>query len=304
MYSIVGSGFGLYGYLPALVRLDKNNHIVLPQKYREKILSRKELKGFDRDILWASSSEEALKKTTDLIMAVPPSAQYSIVKKIVKESNIETINLEKPIAPSAELSEDLLDFLDFHEIKYVIGYSFFYLNLQDKFDYLIAREEDIYWNWEFMAHHFSMNLDNWKRYHDVGGGVLRFYGIHMIALLSALGYDNVAHSILTQDNINEPHLWKASFSGAGIPLCNISLNCKSKNNIFDVSNDSLGTVISSRDPFDLITEDVKDLDNRVPILRKIIDKSSYRQYKLKSLYRDINKLWKKVEETTKIMKTC
>ena len=46
MYSIIGSGFGLYGYLPAIIKLHKKG-VVLPEKYKEKILLRPELKEFD-----------------------------------------------------------------------------------------------------------------------------------------------------------------------------------------------------------------------------------------------------------------
>ena len=123
MYSIIGSGFGLYGYLPAIIKLQKKG-LVLPEKYKEKILLRPELREFEKDILWVKDSDEALIKTTHLIVAVPPNTQYSLVKKIVKKTNIKTIYLEKPIAPSVEKSNDLLKFLDLNKVKYVVGYSF------------------------------------------------------------------------------------------------------------------------------------------------------------------------------------
>ena len=303
MYSIVGSGFGLYGYLPAIIKLHGSKSVVLPEKYREKVLSRKELSGFDKDILWVKNSEDALAKATDLIMATPPSIQYSLVKQIVNETNIRSISLEKPIAPTADMSNDLLDFLDAHKVSYAIGYSFCYLNLQTKFDSMISAKQDIYWSWKFMAHHFSMNLNNWKRYHDTGGGVLRFYGVHIIAFLSTLGYKNIINSTLIEDNYNEPHTWEASISGDCLPICHVTLNCKSSKDVFDICNAKFGNMVSSKDPFNLITDDVGQLDRRVSILTKILNKDLYGQYKLKSVYKSINNLWKEVERVTKVINT-
>jgi len=303
MYSIVGSGFGLYGYLPAIIKLHGNQSVVLPEKYRKKLLDRKELSEFDKDILWVKDSNDALAKTTELIIATPPHIQYNIVKKIINETNIRSLVLEKPIAPTVEMSDDLLDFLDMHKVNYVIGYSFCYLNLQTKFDSIIRANQDIYWSWEFMAHHFSMNLRNWKRFHDSGGGVLRFYGIHMIAFLSTLGYNNVISSVLQEANPKEPYTWKASISGDGLPTCHLMVNCKSSKDVFDIGNAKFGKIVSSKDPFNLISDDFGQLDRRVFMLTKTLNKDLYREYKISSVYKSINNLWKEFERVTKVVNT-
>jgi hypothetical protein len=301
MYSIIGSGFGLYGYLPAIVSLHKKG-LVLPEKYRKKILSRPELRKFEKDIVWAKNRREVLEKTTDLIIAVPPCIQYDLVKKIVKETRIKTLYLEKPIAPTPEMSNNLLKFLDLNKVTYVIGYSFLYLDLQSKFNILIGEKKDIDWTWNFMAHHFSMNLKNWKRYHDIGGGALRFYGIHIIALLSTLGYSNIISSTLVADHPNEPYIWKASISGKSLPVCHVMINCKSNQSKFNISNKSLGNIVTSKDPFDTVANKSNQLDQRVVVLARALNMEFYTQNNLKSVYSNINKLWGKVERSTKIIK--
>ena len=50
---IVGSGFGLYGYLPALVEVGKMN-VILPGRYKDKFLARSELKIYADYIHWVS----------------------------------------------------------------------------------------------------------------------------------------------------------------------------------------------------------------------------------------------------------
>ena len=68
-------------------------------------------------------------------------------------------------------------------------------------------------NWEFMAHHYINNLDTWKNKHSHGGGALRFYGIHVIALLAYVGYNNIIKSKLSLDLAGNPYQWSAIFSG-------------------------------------------------------------------------------------------
>lgn len=301
MYSIIGSGFGLYGYLPAIINLHKKD-LVLPEQYRKKILSRPELREFEKDIVWIKNRREVLEKTTDLIIAVPPYIQYDLVKKIVKETKIKTLYLEKPIAPTPEMSNNLLKFLDLNKVTYVIGYSFLYLDLQSKFNILIGEKKDIDWTWSFMAHHFSMNLKNWKRYHDIGGGALRFYGIHIIAFLSTLGYNNIISSTLVADHPNEPYIWKASISGKSLPVCHVMINCKSDQSKFNISNKSLSNIVTSKDPFDTVANKSNQLDQRVVVLTRALNMEFYTQNNLQSVYSNINKLWGKVERSTKIIK--
>ena len=300
MYSIIGSGFGLYGYLPAIIKIHKKG-VVLPEKYKEKILLRPELKEFEKDITWVKDRDEALMRTTDLIIAVPPNIQYSIVKKIVKKTNIKTVYLEKPIAPTVEMSNELLKLLDLSKVNYVIGYSFLYLDLHDKFNSLTGESQEIYWNWTFMAHHFLMNLNNWKRYHDVGGGVLRFYGIHVIAFLSMCGYRDVKTSTLIEHQATEPHIWQASISGEKLPICHVKIDCKSNQQMFNISNEKFDNIVSLEDPFNLVVEDLGFLDRRVAVLIKTLNTELDTKYKLKQMYANINKLWGKVEKFSKVI---
>jgi len=48
---------------------------------------------------------------------------------------------------------------------------------------------------QLKADHFKNNKDNWKRDHKQGGGPLRFYGIHLIAVLAELGYTSSRQSL-------------------------------------------------------------------------------------------------------------
>ena len=75
-------------------------------------------------------------------------------------------------------------------------------------------------------------MDTWKNKHSHGGGVLRFYGIHVIALLAHVGYNNIIKSKLSLDLAGNPYQWSAIFSGKDVPNINVSVNSRSEKNLF------------------------------------------------------------------------
>ena len=58
---ILGSGFGLYGYLPAMYKISKN--IFLNIKYQKK-LKKNELKRFLKKIIWYNEKNKLKKLIT------------------------------------------------------------------------------------------------------------------------------------------------------------------------------------------------------------------------------------------------
>ena len=131
--------------------------------------------------------------------------QKLIIKKCLEVKTIESIFLEKPLAPSPLESAKVLNFLNASEIDYAINYTFIYIGLLQKQFLSEALQGVFNLKWDFMAHHYINNVDTWKRKHELGGGALRFYGIHIIALLAYLGYKNVIESEL--NNINMCICW-------------------------------------------------------------------------------------------------
>ena len=45
-FGILGSGFGLYGYLPSIL-LNGYSRVIIPKKTKSKFMAREELKRFD-----------------------------------------------------------------------------------------------------------------------------------------------------------------------------------------------------------------------------------------------------------------
>ena len=74
IHAIIGSGFGLYGYLPALTE-EFGASVVLPEQYRDKAASRPELVRFLGGVRWESDLDRALAVASTVVIAATPAAQ-------------------------------------------------------------------------------------------------------------------------------------------------------------------------------------------------------------------------------------
>ena len=104
-----------------------------------------------------------------------------------------------------------------------------------------------------MAHHFRHGLDNWKRREELGGGPLRFFGIHVVALLAELGYEQVEWSQTFGQSKSDKEKWAARFSGSTLPRCDVSVDTRSTVESFAIIEARAQretAVVSLRTPFD------------------------------------------------------
>ena len=157
MFTIFGSGFGLYGYLPALIDGVKGQ-VCLPRKYLEVVRARGDLRLLEREILWVEDEVDAVLHSKKVVVSVKPSQQFDVVRRCVSAGFRGHFFLEKPLAESPQEAVKLLDFLDDSGVGYSIGYSFLYIDelkrsLSNNYD-----AKQLLLNWEFMAHHFAKNL--------------------------------------------------------------------------------------------------------------------------------------------------
>merc|ERR1711991_704540 len=141
--------------------------------------------------MWVDNQKVSIEKSNNVIIAVPPIKQSIMIKKCLEFKTIKNIFLEKPLAQSPIESSMVLNILNTSKVNYAINYSFIYLELLHKKLLSVNLKCELNLNWEFMAHHYIKNLDTWKNKHSHGGGALRFYGIHVIALLAYVGYNNI-----------------------------------------------------------------------------------------------------------------
>ena len=118
-YLILGSGFGLYGYLPAVLS-KKSNIVYLEKKYKKIINSRKDLNIYKNKIIWIQNFLNSLEIIDYLIIAKRPSDQVKIIKKIINRKNtLKKIFLEKPIAKNPLAAKNLLNILKKKKINWI-----------------------------------------------------------------------------------------------------------------------------------------------------------------------------------------
>ena len=153
-----------------------------------------------------------------------------------------------------------------------------------------------------MADHFSRNVESWKMDHAQGGGAIRFYGIHVIALLAEWGYDQVvSSSVETQNSQHGFYNWNASFRGAGLPTFLVNIDSKSNSSCFKVNlrnNDQ--ALFEGVSPFDPVLNNltVNEQDTRCIYLTDALQEL----FELLKTYpiriEDCIKLWHLVEAKT------
>ncbi len=303
MIGIIGSGFALYGYLPAIVQMDIK--VCLLERSREKFENRLELESYADKILWVDNISSMLKLTSTIVISIPPIEQEKLLDQLINSNLNLSLILEKPLATTPDLSRKILKRLKGSEIRYIISYSFLYTYWHTELENVLNRfnlnsNYNLKISWNFKAHHFKNDLDNWKRYSHLGGGVIRFYSIHLFPLIVNLKLKVPKMVHLNGYSENEPYKCDMTFYGSkNSPTCYIEVNCDSEKEEFSINltkkNNSIYNY-SGINPFGSNNYN-NSLDDRIPILKRIISQLSdfsSQDYNHK-LYVKIVNLWDKLE---------
>lgn len=292
MFAIVGSGFGLYGYLPALVESGAGP-VVLPRAYEPRVRARHELLPYVDDIRWAGDEAGALALADAVVIAVPPRRQEETVRRCLALPGIRRLVMEKPVAVDPQRAAALMEAIESSRRRYRVGYSLLHTRWATALTWPTAPGR-VELRWSFMAHHFAHGLANWKRAAAEGGGALRFFGIHLFALLARHGYDRVIASALHGDNA-EPARWTATFTGPGRPECTVDVDSRSETQRFEIRADG-GALVALAEPF--AQEAVSDRgrgDRRVGVLQNLLATFDEPDAGWQQLYRTANALWRDAE---------
>jgi len=306
---IIGAGFGLYGYLPAVLHCEKQ--VILTERARGKFSSRKELEQFSDQIVWVNDVDELLEIVDTLVISTAPDIQKKLVSRSVLRKNIKNFVLEKPLASNARDANVIINLLEKHDKNFRINYSFFYSiwfkNLECIFlDESRNRNLDLDIVWNFKAHHYANNLSNWKRFSSQGGGVINFFAIHLIAVIARLNFIRIISSEVKGFNTDDIFYFSAVVNNENANVCNIRVNADSESNLFKItlreSNSSIeeNILFESESPFEEILEnkELLDLDIRVPLIYQLLKEVKEQTINddLISLYKSINEMWSEFEK--------
>ncbi len=301
----------MYCYLPAAATLLKEP-VFLLNKYKLIIDSRQELFSLKDQIIWLESEEELIQTADSLVISRRPIDQEALVSKCLAQTNLKRIMFEKPLATSPHKAQKILDQVVNSDKYCSVGFTFRFTNwaMQLKEKLLngeFSEHESINLSWHFMADHFNRNIESWKMDHTQGGGAIRFYGIHVIALLAELGYKNVASSSVSTSKSNSKlnyYRWSASFTGSQLPTFFFNLDSKSNSSCFKVKlrNDEQA-LFEGLGPFDPVLNNltVIEQDTRCFYLTCALQELIELSKPYPTGIEDCIKLWQLVEAQTVII---
>jgi len=298
-WGILGGGFGIYGYIPALAQRSISRIVVL-EKHIDVINKREELKQYRSLIETASTREEIIKESNSLIISVPPLIQEKYLA-CMGANNYKYLVLEKPLAATPNEACKILEKSISLSESMRIGYSFSNTRWGNELINLggFNKKGNVEITWHFYAHYLNADRFSWKGNHNEGGGSLRFYGIQLIALLGMVTGLVATHSSIVVDKFARPYLWRGEFINSQGGKIIINLNCCNKLEKFEIKINSKDDIkrIKLKGPFSNEME-INGADNRVGILSKILETlGNDNKYHYK-LYTDINNLWSAVEKIT------
>lgn len=301
MFTIVGKGFGLYGYLPAIIL--NRYKLILPHEYKFTIENRNDLKIYVEKLFWAENISQAILKADNIILAIPPEEQFKFIFKNIHLIKNKTLFLEKPIANMPKEGIELINFLDENKIKFCVNYSFLYLNwFIDLFHKIkgLDKKYSIEINWKFKAYFLKNKIISWKSAVEKGGGILNFFGIHMIAVLTALNYDDcIIKKVIKRKNKIEFLLVKINK-----PDIKLMIDINSKKEVFKINlfknYRRMEVITDIDDPFKTqLVRGSNPMDRRVTVIRTFLDYKN-QTYKSINFNKRVVKFWEKLQIYLKI----
>lgn len=294
LFGIQGSGFGLYGYLPAL--LADGHDVVLPQRYRRIMEGRADLVHQISRARFVSDEAEVLSMVDALVFAVRPEDQASKLPATLASPRLRYLMLEKPLAPNPIQSGDLLALLDVSQIRYRIGYTL--LSTRWAKELVRRGRPRSRWRitWRFNAHHYVHDINTWKRWHNEGGGAIRFYGIHLLALLAAFGYRDVLKASAAGEG-GECRFFQATMMGPDLPECTVEVDSAAPHAVFSIdseTNSAMHAVVNLAEPFGA-EENIPEQDVRVNVLMQLVRDLVSNETPKPDYYGTTNRLWAELE---------
>lgn len=182
---IIGSGFGLYGLLPAFNSIIGCKVISICGRKTEKLVNYCYSIGLKKIYTdWQVMLDE--EKLDAIAIAVTPSAQFQIAKVAISK-NLH-IFAEKPLTVTYTQAKELLNLATKKKIIHAIDFIFPEIEEWEKVKQIIDRKtlgklKEIYLNWDFLSYDIKNKISSWKTDIAEGGGALSFYFSHSLYYL-------------------------------------------------------------------------------------------------------------------------
>jgi hypothetical protein len=178
---VLGGGFGLYGYLPAALQASWDVSIL--SRYRNLLLGRVELPSLLDRVMLIEESNLDVNSFEAVVIARSPSHQFEFIHE--NSSFKGHYFLEKPLGPSPALTFELLNILESRKSTFSVAYLF---RFQEWYKEILAKKElrnKISIKWRIAP----LQSSSWKNDENLGGGLLSYYGVHLLSLIVELQCD-------------------------------------------------------------------------------------------------------------------
>lgn len=179
---IIGSGFGLYGLLPAFNNVEGSEVVCICGKKTERLETYCKSIGLtkiysDWKVMLESENIGAL------AIAVTPNAQYEIAKVAIKKGL--HIFAEKPLTANVKQAEELSDLVCENKVITAVDFIFPEIDEWEKAKRILDANEygklkHISVTWNFLSYDIKHGVTSWKTDVKEGGGALAFFGSHTL----------------------------------------------------------------------------------------------------------------------------
>lgn len=238
--SILGGGFGIYGYLPAACSLGWE--VATLARYGKAIKERPELSSFYQSVQFIESESNLLSFGSSIVFAKKPQLQFEFLMNNLKStSKLTHFYLEKPLADSISNSRLVLDLLKETGISFSIGYLFQYTDWFKDLESICSSEGNhIVINWRI-----PFTNSDWKNSQIAGGGLYSFFLIHFVPILTRLGFPISDLDIIYKNQ-------KCTLKSAASNYIEINAQIVAENFYFELlANNKIEPVFHAQTPFGL-----------------------------------------------------
>lgn len=180
---IIGSGFGLYGLLPAFHSLPNCRVAAFCGRPSPRLLN----SISETTRLYQSWHEMLASEPLDaLAIATPPSAQYQIATVALDKGM--HVFAEKPLTAQLIQAYDLVDRALHSQVTHGIDFLFPEIDVWQTAKKMLDDKRfgeicKIVVNWDFRSHAIRHKISSWKTDSSLGGGALSFYFSHALHYL-------------------------------------------------------------------------------------------------------------------------
>lgn len=181
-FGILGSGFGMYGYAPAVRQI--GYPVLTLARYKDTLFARPELKRNLNDFIFFENEQDLIEQSDYLVIARQPSNQFRLVMDYIDIlATKKHLFLEKPLSNSLVNSSIMLNLIEQGETPFTVAYLFKYSAWFSLIhSAVLETNHDIGIEWEI-----PRTSSDWKNSASDGGGPLNFYGVHFLWMLIHLG---------------------------------------------------------------------------------------------------------------------